>query len=172
MSLSPRPTRVQRLVQSVDFERVLGAPQKARSPHFAVHFVAGQPARRSPRRSAGDSAAAAVVETSGDKLSTDVVDAPHAPVDDLPAQAPVGCWLGLVVPKRHARRAVTRTLLKRQIRAVVGEQAEQLPPGLWVVRLRAPFDARQFRSAASQALRDAARAELQRMIRAAASAPR
>lgn len=168
----PLPPRVQRLVQSADFERVLGAPQKARSPHFAVHFVAAQPAGRSPRQPSGDSSVAADAETSGDKLSTDVVGVPALPVDDLPLQAPAGRWLGLVVPKRHARRAVTRTLLKRQIRAVVGEQAEQLPPGLWVVRLRAPFDVRQFRSAASQALRDAARAELQKMIRAAASAPR
>jgi len=166
------PTRVQRLVQSADFERVLGAPQKARSPHFAMHFVAAQPARRSPRAEVGHPAVQPAVETSGDKLSTDVGAVEGAPVDDLPPPVPNGRWLGLVVPKRHARRSVTRTLLKRQIRAVVGEQAEQLPPGLWVVRLRAPFDARQFRSAASQALRDAARAELQKMIRAAASAPR
>lgn len=166
------PTRVQRLVQSADFERVLGAPQKARSPHFAMHFVAAQPARRSPRAEVGHPAVQPAVETSGDKLSTDVGAVAGAPVDDLPPAVPNGRWLGLVVPKRHARRSVTRTLLKRQIRAVVGEQAEQLPPGLWVVRLRAPFDARQFRSAASQALRDAARAELQKMIRAAASAPR
>lgn len=170
------PTRVQRLVQSADFERVLGAPQKARSPHFAMHFVAAQPARRSPRAEVGHPAVQPAiqpaVETSGDKLSTDVGAVAGAPVDDLPLPVPNGRWLGLVVPKRHARRSVTRTLLKRQIRAVVGEQAEQLPPGLWVVRLRAPFDARQFRSAASQALRDAARAELQKMIRAAASAPR
>ena len=27
-----------------------------------------------------------------------------------------GVWLGAVVPKRHARRSVTRVLIKRQIR--------------------------------------------------------
>ena len=69
-------------------------------------------------------------------------------------------WLGAVVPKRHARRAVTRSLLKRQIRAAVERHAGGLPAGLWVVRLRAPFDRHTNRSAASQALRDAARAEL------------
>lgn len=168
----PLPARVQRLVQSVDFERVLGAPQKARSPHFAVHFVAANPSRRPPRRPAGDSAVAAAADGATEKLSTDVVAPAVQPVDDSAAVAVEGRWLGLVVPKRHARRAVTRTLLKRQIRAAVGEHAGTLPPGLWVVRLRAPFDVRQFRSAASQALRDAARTELQRMIRAAASAPR
>jgi ribonuclease P protein component len=52
-----------------------------------------------------------------------------------------------VVPKRHARRAVTRCLLKRQIRAVVSGHADALARGLWVVRLRAPFDRAGFVSA-------------------------
>jgi len=69
----------------------------------------------------------------------------------------------MVVPKRHARRAVTRSLLKRQIRAAFGRQG-RLPGGLWVVRLRAPFDRTQFRSPASDALRAAARAELATLL--------
>ena len=68
-------------------------------------------------------------------------------------------WAGMVVPKRHARRAVTRSLLKRQIRAAFCRQM-RLPGGLWVVRLRAPFDRAQFTSPASEALRTAACAEL------------
>ena len=68
------------------------------------------------------------------------------------------------MPKRHARRAVTRTLLKRQIRQVFGT-LPTLPPGLWVVRLRLPFDRKQFPSASSDALRSAAREELQSLIR-------
>ncbi len=75
-----------------------------------------------------------------------------------------GCWLGLVVPKRHARRSVTRNLLKRQMREVVAECAHALPAGLWVLRLKSPFDPRQFRSAASPALRSAARAELRQLL--------
>lgn len=161
----PTAPRVQRLVQSVDFERVLGAPQKARSPHFALHFVAGAPSRRPARKRVAG-------EAVPPELSTDVAAVAQPPVDDLPVSVAEQRWLGLVVPKRHARRAVTRTLLKRQIRAAVDRQAGALPPGLWVVRLRAAFDVRQFRSAASDALRDAARAELDRMIRVAASAPR
>ena len=73
-------------------------------------------------------------------------------------------WLGSVVPKRHARRAVTRTLLKRQIRSVVAAHAASLPEGLWVVRLRAGFDRTAYPSAASNALRVAARAELERLL--------
>ena len=75
-----------------------------------------------------------------------------------------GLWLGSVVPKRHAKRSVTRNLLKRQIRAAVGRHAAEMPQGLWVVRLRAPFDKQQFPSAASAALRRAAREELDAML--------
>lgn len=82
-----------------------------------------------------------------------------------PVQAvPQGLWLGSIVPKRHARRAVTRNLLKRQIRAAFVGRDDALAPGLWVVRLRAPFDRKQYPSASSEALRLAARAELAQLI--------
>lgn len=87
-----------------------------------------------------------------------------------PPAAPDRAWLGYVVPKRHAKRAVTRTLLKRQIRAVFGDLPE-LPPGLWVVRLRMPFDRKQFPSASSDALRAVARAELLQLTRKLARPP-
>lgn len=76
-------------------------------------------------------------------------------------------WTGAVVPKRHARRAVTRTLLKRQIRTAFERHLPELAPGLWVVRLRAPFDKTQFPSAASAPLKLAARSELDRLFAAA-----
>jgi len=79
-----------------------------------------------------------------------------------------GLWLGTVVPKRHAKRAVTRTLLKRQVRAAVAHHAGRLPAGVWVVRLRSPFDRQQFPSAASDALRAAVRAELDTVLQRAA----
>ena len=82
-------------------------------------------------------------------------------------------WLGLVVPKRHAKRAVTRTLLKRHIRAAVSHVAAVLAPGLWVVRLRMPFDRQEFVSAASDQLARVARDELAAlMATAAARSPR
>jgi ribonuclease P protein component len=77
-----------------------------------------------------------------------------------------------VVPKRHARRSVTRNLIKRQMRSVMTEQAASLPQGLWVLRLKAAFDRTLFRSPGSQALRVAAREELGLLLRAAGSAPR
>ncbi len=82
------------------------------------------------------------------------------PVDDLPA----GHWLGCVVPKRHAKRAVTRNLLKRQIRQVFAVHAAGLPPGQWLVRLRSPFPVAQFVSAKSEALARAARGELEQLL--------
>lgn len=86
-------------------------------------------------------------------------------MDDLqtPTSA-AGLILGVVVPKRHARRSVTRSLLKRQIRATLARRAaacpQAWPAGIWVVRLRAPFDPARFPSASSAALRRTARTEL------------
>ena len=70
------------------------------------------------------------------------------------------CRFALVVPKRHARRAVTRSLIKRQGRAQFAAHAARLAAGDWLLRLRAGFPLPQFPSAASTALRVAVRAEL------------
>jgi len=86
-------------------------------------------------------------------------------VDDLPNEQ----WLGCVVPKRHARRAVTRSLLKRQIRGAFQRHAAALPGGLWLVRLRSPFAATEFVSAHSSALAAAAHDELDRLLARAAA---
>ena len=40
----------------------------------------------------------------------------------------------------------------------------RLPHGMWLLRLRVPFDSKQFKSAASAALRGAARAELDSLL--------
>ena len=87
----------------------------------------------------------------------------------LPAPLPADRWLGLVVPKRHAKRSVTRSLLKRQMRTVMAAQAGSLPPGLWVLRLKAPFDRKLFTSPASDLLRQAAGDELLQLLQHAAA---
>jgi ribonuclease P protein component len=89
-------------------------------------------------------------------------------VDESPASTPDRLWLGTVVPKRHARRSVTRSLLKRQMRSALQQQADQLPAGLYVIRLRAPFDRSNFVSAVSSALRAVAAGELTQLVRDAA----
>jgi ribonuclease P protein component len=73
-------------------------------------------------------------------------------------------WLGAIVPKRWARRAVTRNAIKRQIYTVSLDFEATLPAAAHVVRLRTGFDKAQFHSATSPALKQAVRAELQRLF--------
>lgn len=162
---------IRRLVRSTDFERVLRTRTRINSTHFAVHHVADHPgvplvcvaatgkAVRPPTHSTDTPAAPA-------ELSTGMAARASPPVDDF--TAPADIWLGAVVPKRHARRSVTRTLLKRQIRAVVSAHIDALAGGLWVIRLRAPFDRAVFSSAASDALKCVARDELDQLLVSAA----
>jgi len=145
---------VGRLVHKADFERVLATPSRSRSAHFALHHVASGPQLRS--------AAAEVARAR--KLSTGTAAYFPQPVDD----SPEGIWIGCVVPKRHARRAVTRSLLKRQIRGAFCRHAAVLPGGLWLVRLRAPFVTTEFVSARSARLAAAAHDELDRLLARAA----
>ena len=81
-------------------------------------------------------------------------------MDDSSPRLRFGC----VVPKRHARRAVTRSLLKRQVRAAFGRHATALGGGDYLVRLVAGFATADFPSAASQALARAARGELDQLL--------
>ena len=150
-----------RITRAEDFELVLKSHSLARSPHFAMHHLAKLPSR--PTK--------ASVKSAKSQLSTGVASVVNKLVDDTPRQQPKlpgsdGVWLGMVVPKRHAKRAVTRTLLRRQIKAAMESQT-QVPPGLWIVRLRAPFDRTVYVSAASKALADVAREELLQLVSSA-----
>ncbi len=83
----------------------------------------------------------------------------------VPKPLAAGPWLGPLVPKRWAKRSVTRHLLRRQIYAVGADYAAQLPQHMaFVVRLRAEFDRKHFVSASSEALRQAVRTELQQLF--------
>lgn len=154
-----RASPLPRLVVSADFERVLALRSRAATAHFAVHHLSVQP---SP-------CPASLRQPSATKLST--IESPPGllPVEDLPAAAPSRCpsWVGAVVPKRHARRAVTRSLIKRQIYAAAERHRDRMAPGLWIVRLRSPFDRAEFVSAASPALLRRARVELDDLLAAA-----
>ena len=141
---------VGRLVNRTDFERVLATTARSRSTHFAVHHVGLRPTAPIWRHQKAEEG----------KLSTDSAPVTDKPVDDLL----LGHWLGTVVPKRHARRSVTRSLLKRQIREALASHVGRLAPGMWLVRLRSPFLPAQFPSAASPALRRTARAELDLLL--------
>jgi ribonuclease P protein component len=146
-----------RLIESSEFVRVLGSRSRASTVHFAVHHLPAGLQRPS----------ATPAKPSSIELSTKLGTDGEGPVDDFPGSALRK--IGAVVPKRHARRAVTRSLLKRQIYAASSRHADSLAHGLWVVRLRAPFDRTRFPSAASSALRLVARTELEALFTAAAS---
>ena len=150
---------IARLLRSVDFERVLRTRTRASSAHFAVHHLPDRPS--APAKPSAKPATA--------ELSTDEKPEVISAVDDSVSASPPGAvWLGAVVPKRHAKRAVTRSLLKRQIRSTVTGAEAALAGGLWVIRLRAPFDRHIFVSAASDALKRVARAELEQLLESAA----
>jgi ribonuclease P protein component len=89
-------------------------------------------------------------------------------VDNSLTKAP-RLGLALVVPKRHARRAVTRQLIKRQMREAVRRHLAGLAGTQILIRQRSPFDPRQFPSASSAALRVAARTEVDALVRQASA---
>lgn len=146
--------------RSADFERVLRTCNRIRSAHFAVHYLADL---NSPANKSQSLSSQMELSTGGAPISPKAVDeiAGAGLGQGLPQ-----CrhWLGAVVPKRHARRAVTRSLLKRQIRAVFQRHRASLPCGLWVVRLRSQFGRDRFPSAASDALCQAAAEELAALL--------
>ena len=65
-----------------------------------------------------------------------------------------------MVPKRWAKRAVTRNTIKRQIYNVSAEFESSLQPIAHLVRLRSSFDRAHFVSATSDTFRAAVRSEL------------
>ena len=133
-----------RLKTRPQFQAALAGGTVARTAHFALHRLI-LPAHVHSLQATADRAGPA----------PDAVQALFA-LD--------GAWLGAMVPKRWARRAVTRNTLKRQIYAVSARFAPRLPCAAYVVRLRATFDRKQFISATSEPLKMAVRQELEQLF--------
>ena len=76
--------------------------------------------------------------------------------------------IGALIPKRWAKRAVTRNAIRRQIYNVTQALEPSLPQAAHVVRLRSGFDRKVFISASSDALKRAVRGELQELFARAA----
>ena len=124
----------------------------SRTPHFALHRVALQP---NSEPSSAPKAAANSQEMASQAGSQDL---------SKPLFAVQDTWLGVIVPKRWAKRAVTRNTIKRQIYAVSTASGCAMPVAAHVVRLRAGFDRAEFISATSDKLKIAIRAELQQLF--------
>lgn len=79
--------------------------------------------------------------------------------------------MGALVPKRWARRAVTRNAIKRQIYTMSIDLESTLALMAHLVRLRSGFDPIQFPSASSRALKNTVRRELQQLFERAGARP-
>lgn len=154
-------------LKSSDFQRALGTRPVARTAHFFLYAlprlsVNDQVAPRRAEKTPIDLGVAAVPA----ELSTGEALVSPSDVDDLGVVGP--CRFGLVLPKKQARRSVTRSLIRHQAREAVRRHApglasqDRFGPSLdaWVLRLRAPFDRQLFPSAASPALSAVVRLEL------------
>ena len=140
---------MQRLKTRPQFQAALAGGTVSRTSHFALHRLA-------LATFASDTTSPATSDTPSDLTA-------HAPKE----QALFGArdvWLGALVPKRWARRAVTRNAIKRQIYNVSAHFADTLPCAAHVVRLRSEFDRQQFISASSDLLKAAVRAELEQLF--------
>ena len=135
---------MQRLKTRPQFQAALAGGTVSRTPHFALH-----------RLNLPDIQAQAEVLASGATV------APLFHSQDV--------WLGAMVPKRWAKRAVTRNTIKRQIYAISAQFEVRLPCAAHVVRLRSGFDRQQFISATSPMLKLAVRQELEQLFERAAS---
>lgn len=76
-------------------------------------------------------------------------------------------WLGAMVPKRWAKRAVTRNAIRRQIYSVGSLFEVDLGVAAHVVRLRSGIDRRSFHSCSSDRLKAVIRDELNMLFAAA-----
>ncbi len=157
-----------RVVQAADFKRLLSVPPAFKSTHFAIHHLVGAPARPAYTRKV---APEPDLSTSHELVCPQGVDESQENPHQGSLEPGFPKWLGCVVPKRHARRAVTRNLIKRQIRAAAQRMQAGLPGGMWLVRLRQPFAVSAFPSAASAALRAAVKNELDRLLQKAVQRP-
>ena len=142
---------MQRLKTRPQFQAALSGSTVSRTPHFALHRLS------LPESLLTGDTSAPQVAPSGSNTDT---PAPLFKTQEV--------WLGAMVPKRWARRAVTRNTIKRQIYAISALFEVRLPCAAHVVRLRSEFDRRQFISATSPLLKNAVRLELEQLFERAA----
>jgi ribonuclease P protein component len=129
---------VQRLKTRAQFEAAMAGGTVSRTVHFVLHRAAFPVPTASP----------------GAESPT------RRPLFAVCDEA----WIGAVIPKRWARRAVTRNGIKRQIYNVSAAFEPRLPAAAHVVRLRMDFPRADFPSAWSEALKAAVRSELMQLF--------
>lgn len=140
-------------LRKADIETLLGTRPVAKTDHFVLHCQAPS-----------------IVVS---ELCTEVAPDRDGSVDNKRRTArPVASGgFATLVPKRHAKRAVTRNLVRRQMREALRSEAGLPPQSKVLIRLRAAFDGRTYPAAASSALRAAVRQELATLLAARRAAP-
>ena len=131
-----------RLKTRPQFQAVLASPVVAKTEHFALH------------RRALDMG----VKTLG--LAADLAAAPGHDAKTLSLFSGQDVWVGAMVPKRWAKRAVTRNAIKRQIYSVSAAYLNDSAAAAFLIRLRGEFSRKEFASALSEPLKAAVRAEV------------
>jgi ribonuclease P protein component len=131
---------VQRLKTRPQFQAALAGGTVSRTAHFALHRLS------------------LVLPEDTSLANTEKIG--PVPSSEQALFGLFDVWLGAMVPKRWARRAVTRNAIKRQIYNVSEHFGDRLPVAAHVVRLRTTFDRKQFISATSETLKLAVREEL------------
>ncbi len=127
---------MERLRQWSEFQAVLSAGTVSRTPHFVLHQW------QSPAKAS---------------TGSEFEETPTLFVDGV-------LRMGALTPKRWAKRAVTRNLIRRQVHALSREFEKGLIPTAYVVRLRATFNLQKFASASSDALKQAVKQELRQLF--------
>jgi ribonuclease P protein component len=169
--------RLGSLSQAADFQRLLSVRPRAKTVHFVIHHLAGSPTMKvwTPKANGptGES-----VQPSETDLPTGSVLSVDKSVQNLFETQPSalaksvaddGVWLGMVIPKKQAKRAVTRNLVRRQMREAAGRFLRSgVSPtgtdGLWLLRLKQGFSHSEFPSADSLPLRRLVRQELDQLF--------
>jgi ribonuclease P protein component len=124
-----------RLSHKAQFQQGLDQPVVARTAHFVLHALA---------------------------QAADPSQQP-APMPEQ-QQTDNDTLIGAVIPKRWAKRAVTRNAIRRQIYQAFSDWRARIPHGIHVVRLRQAFAAQQFHSATSLPLKATVRHELNQLF--------
>lgn len=150
---------MQRIKNRAQFQAVLAGQTVARSSHFVLHRLLLQAGQAKP--SLLDLGLSGTSPEKNSRL-TPLPTRTHqftVPLFDVS-----GNWLGAMVPKRWAKRAVTRNMIKRRIYSLAEAASIEATPlkahAAYVVRLRSAFDAQTFKSATSPPLREAVHQEL------------
>jgi len=169
--------RLGSLSQAADFQRLLSVRPRAKTVHFVIHHLAGSPTMKvwTPKETGSLIEPEQPSETdlpTGHVLS---VDKSVQNLFETQSSAPAksvgndGVWLGMVIPKKQAKRAVTRNLVRRQMREAAGRFlrpgiSPSTTDGLWLLRLKQGFSHSEFPSADSLPLRRLVRQELDQLF--------